>query len=185
LIYRRDLRDFLANPLQRLSLVEAYRQNGAAWWAAYDGNDGTLAGLKRNPNTGELSFPPGISPGLQDMVRNFLDVKQLVVFPPERAYRKKWMRKLMSLYAKTPAKFVIFRVPCYPVHVLPPEPNPPDPNSFVNSIRNNPRVIVLDEHLFDDLESPENFFDGEHMNKIGRAKFSVRIAQALENALRR
>jgi lysophospholipase L1-like esterase len=76
-------------------------------------------------------------------------------------------------------------MPQYPIHVVPHEPDPPDPQSFVNSVRNLPGVIVLDEHLFDNLEHPDYFFDGLHLNSTGRAKFSEAFAEALKSALSR
>jgi len=40
-----------------------------------------------------------------------------------------------------------------------------------------PRVFALPEITFRDLERPDVFFDGLHLNRIGRGLFSEKIAE--------
>jgi hypothetical protein len=44
---------------------------------------------------------------------------------------------------------------------------------------------VIPAATFADLESPENFFDGLHMNRTGRELFSKRLAAIVNRELSR
>ena len=45
-----------------------------------------------------------------------------------------------------------------------------------------PGVTIADEHLFEDLQRPDYFFDVFHMNHKGRELFSRRLAALVEQA---
>ena len=65
--------------------------------------------------------------------------------------------------------------------------SPPDPpsklNSAIRQIASQPGVIVLDDHLFNQIEHPHYFWDGWHLNREGMDLFSEILAKAVRQAL--
>ena len=134
-----------------------------------------------NTPTGEVHVPEGTSPEAAQALRERLRSPGTTGRGLESAYRKQWLLPLIRHYSEHSAKVIIYCIPQRPL----PLPNPGQPaNSFVSVAIRDPRVTVLDEHLFDDLQRPENFFDSYHMNAEGRAEFSRRLAEAIVHLLK-
>ena len=178
LVYRRDFREFLKSPRQRLSLVKDYGEHRAAALWSYPGNAGTLAGLRLDA-AGRIEFTPGISAGAESNVRERLDINRLSRRGWQGPYRKKWLGAIFNHYRNTRAQFVIFRIPQYPLPIRSPLDHGPDAQNFVTWAKQRSGVHVWNEHFFDDLERPDYFFDGTHMNSAGRTQFSIRFAQKM------
>ena len=183
LVYRRDFREFLKSPRQRFSLVKTYAEGRAAALAVYPGNSGTLAGLRLDAD-GRLQFPPGLPPGREANVRERLDMNRLSRRGWQRSYRKRWLGAILQHYRNTHTRFVIFRVPQYPLSIRSPLDHGPDEQSVATWAQHLSGVLLWNEHLFDDLEQPDNFFDGTHMNASGRTRFSTRFAAHMEQSLK-
>ncbi len=56
-------------------------------------------------------------------------------------------------------------------------------HTAVRDLAGQPDVIVLDEHLLDSLEHPDNFWDGWHLNRQGMKEFTEIIATQVRTAL--
>jgi len=92
-----------------------------------------------------------------------------------REYRAHWLGKIVDLYAGTKAKIVFLEMPRGPVARM----ESGVPAYVLDSLRSRPNVQVLPVDAFHDLERPELFADGLHLNRAGRPLFSQRLAQRL------
>ena len=183
LIYRRDFREFLRDPRHRIEKVQLFRDHLRGWLDAYRGNPGSLAGLRYDVSTNRLTFPPGLSKPLQKILIDRYQPERLSVQGYRRAYRKRWLDRIVAHYRNSGATIVFFRVPERPIPLR--VSIPQNGTTFLEKEAGNPAVVVLDKAAFSDLESPATFFDPYHMNASGRAEFSPRLAQAVIAAVNR
>ena len=177
LVYRRDLRELLRDPAQRMQHVKDCRAACADSFYGYPGRTENLKGVWMDWTTDTVHFPEGISPQIQAEMKLHVHFRDWSVRGLERAYRQAWLGRIIERYRGTRTKFVLISLPYHPFPI--PFSWPAGPDSFAAQASRNSRVTVLDEHLFDDLERPEFFFDVFHMNQTGRALFSNRLARAL------
>ena len=98
----------------------------------------------------------------------------------ETAYLRYWYGKIIEYYRGSGTKLIFMRVPRAPTS--PPNP-PPKLNSAIRQIASQPDVIVLDEHVFDQLEHPDFFWDGWHLNRPGMEAFSRLLASEVRRVL--
>ena len=177
LIYRRDLREFLRDPATRIQHVKDCRAACAESFYNYPGRSESLKGVWMDWTTDTVHFPEGISPQVQAEMKMHIHFREWSVRGPERAYRTRWLGRIIQHYRGTPTRFVLISLPYHPFPI--PFSWPAGPDSFAAQAARNPRVTALDERLFDDLERTDLFFDIFHMNRTGRALFSDRLATAL------
>ena len=155
LVYRNDLRDFLAHTEARLTRVEASNAHAADWSYDYAGRNQEFDSANQEIQA-MIRRPPSPQTGIY------------------KRYRTYWLGKLMAPYAGNATRFLIVRAPRNP---LPIARYPRyDAQSSIRSMASRRNVVVADEHLFDDLEQPRYFFDPLHMNSVGRQAFSSRLA---------
>jgi hypothetical protein len=178
--YRRDLHDFLSSPKNRMREVRFWREHGAELLDNYPGSDHTLAGMRVNWQTGEFNFPPEVPAAVKDAVVGRYASYILRTDPLEHDYRAAAVGRILDLYRNTNVRIVFFKPPQRP---LPPNVELPESGSYVASQIGNPRVAILPLHAFDDMQRPEIFADGLHLNSKGRAEFSVRLASEIISAL--
>jgi len=179
LVFRRDLREFLANRPDRLKRSRATAEHGLEWIDAYPGNTSNLHGLTADFEQREIHFPPGLDQGHMDTVRN-------TAFPyihPDTGastrYRKLWLGRILDLYRNSPTRIVFLQLPRSPL----PLPDRRVPPRFIQSVASRPRVSILPEDRFRDLEQPDLFADGLHLNSDGRGIFSARLADSIVQIL--
>lgn len=178
--YRRDLHDFLASPKKRMTEVRFWREHGTELLDNYPGSDKTLAGMRVNWQTGEFYFPPQVPAEVKDAVVGRYASYILRADPLEHDYRAAAVGRILDLYRNTNVRIVFFKPPQRP---LPPNLEVPESGSYVASQIGNPRVVILPRHAFDDMQRPEIFADGLHLNSKGRAEFSVGLASEIISAL--
>ena len=155
LVYRNDVRDLLTHPRARLAQAEAHDVHGPEWSYGYEGNPRTF-----DPAAKEIQAMIDRSPSPQTGIY--------------KRYRTYWLDRLIAPYAGSGTRFLIVRAPRNPVPIA--RYPQPDPHNSIRTITARHKVSVADEHLFDDLEQPQYFFDALHMNAAGRRQFSARLA---------
>jgi hypothetical protein len=180
LIYRRDLREFLRNPAARMRHLEDCRAACTDSMYEYPGHSEDLSGLRMDWATFTLQFPPNINPAVEAEMKVSCDFQHWSVRGVERAYRKKWLGRIVDRYRGTRTKILILSLPYRPFPI--PLSWPVDSGSFVVQAAENPGVTIADEHLFEDLQRPDYFFDVFHMNRKGRKLFSLHLAALIEQA---
>ena len=169
---RRDAQDFLQHIPDRIRRTKDFRVNGLRYIDGYMGSDEDLRGLSADFVSRTIHFPPGLSAQRHD------SIQAMVMQPPgpqtgERTrYRKLWLGRILDLYKDSPTRIVFVEMPRAPVS----RPESLQPPRFLRWALGRPRVSALPSGMFRDLERPELFFDGLHLNKIGRGIFTTRLA---------
>jgi hypothetical protein len=179
-IYKRDFLDFVNHPIERIKKARYYATDSAGWYYGYGGVDESLTGLRIDWQHRTLQFPDRVPADRRKDVENEL----FPTLPPdegrETAYLRYWYGRMIDYYRGSNTKLIFMRVPRAPV-------SPPDPapklNSAVRQIASQPNVIVLDEGLFNQLEHPDLFWDGWHLNREGMEQFSRVLAAEVRRVL--
>jgi hypothetical protein len=179
-VYKRDFLEFLEHPLARIAKARYYASDSAGWYYGYGGVDKNLAGLEVDWPRKTMRFPDRIPEDERKQIEGTMFSR----LPPdagrETAYLRYWYGRILDHYRGSGTKIFFLRVPRAPV-------SPPDPapkiNSAVRQIASQPDVVVLDEHLFDQLEHPALFWDALHLNREGSERFSRMLATEIRRVL--
>lgn len=168
-VYKTDFQQFVDHPWQRIQKAEFYAQGSASWAYDYGGDARTLAGLDIDWAHKTLRFPPGVSEADQQRTAQELFPDS----PPQQGletdYLRYWYGRIVDYYRGTGTKLFFLRVPRAP---SPPPEERVKQRTAVRDLAGQPGVIVLDEHLLDSIERPENFWDGWHLNRQGMRLFT-------------
>lgn len=168
---RTDVQHFLAGPSQRIKGANQIHRFGLDYTNDYGGRETSLRGLSADLATRTIHFPPGID----DEQRTTITATVTPEPPPDTgqvtAYRQHWIGRILDFYRDSPTRVVFLQLPRAPLHI----PENPVPPRFLTAALTRPRVSALPRETFEDLERPELFFDGYHLNRAGRALFSARI----------
>jgi hypothetical protein len=172
---RRDVQSLLANRKERFAAAKDWRNNGHGYIDGYGGKPEDLTGLTADFEKRTLNFPDGA----KDWQKS---TALATVFPSDAPqtgqlteYRKLWLGRIVELYKDSPTQLIFLELPRAPF----PTPDMKAPARFFDSIRNRPRITILPKETFRDLEHPEVFADGLHLNHVGRPIFSERLAQKM------
>jgi len=179
-VYKRDFLEFLDHPLARIAKARYDASDSAGWYYGYGGVDETLAGLQIDWLHKTIRYPPGVPQSRRQDIEGEL----FPTLPPDEgrqtAYLRYWYGKIIEHYRGSGTKLIFMRVPRAPI-------SPPDPapklNSAIRQIASQPDVVVLDEGLFDQLEHPDFFWDGWHLNRPGMEAFSRILATEMRRVL--
>ena len=90
-------------------------------------------------------------------------------------YRRLWLGRILDLFTGTRTLVFFVEMPRAPL----PLPDAKVAARFLDQAMARPNVSALPQDLFHDLERPEMFADGLHLNSRGRAAFSARLGQRL------
>ena len=179
-VYKTDFQDFLDHPFARVEKARFYAQGSASWAYDFGGDARTLAGMDVDWTRKTIRFPPGVSEADQQQT-----IRELFPdLPPqqglETAYLRYWYGKIVDYYRGSGTKLIFFRVPR--AAVTPPE-EPVRQHTAIRDLMGTPDVVVLDEHLLDSLEHPDNFWDGWHLNREGMREFTYILATEVRKIL--
>ena len=179
-VYKRDFQEFLAHPLARIAKARYVASDSAGWYYGYGGVDQDLTGLRIDWQHKTMQFPDRVPEEHRKQIQDML----FPTLPPDEgrqtAYLRHWYGKIIEYYRGSSTKLIFMRVPRAPTS--PPDP-PPKLNSAIRQIASQPNVIVLDEHLFDQLEHPDFFWDAWHLNRPGMEAFSRLLATEVRRVL--
>ena len=176
---RPDVQDFLANPEARLEHAADSLHNGLRYIDDYAGKPESLRGLTADWPSRTLHFPADVAEPIRANVTQFVRPEEVPNTGAMARYRQRWLGGILDLYKDSPTKIIFVQLPRGPL-VNPQTPNGP---GFVDSASKLPRVTVLPADTFTDLERPELFADGLHLNREGRPIFSQRLAQNVDEIL--
>ncbi len=179
-VYKRDFLEFLDHPLARIAKARYYATDSAGWYYGYGGVDTSLAGLQIDWQHKAIQFPGRIPENERKQILDTL----FPTLPPdqglETAYLRYWYGKIIEHYRGSGTKLIFMRVPRAPTS---PPDAPPKLQSAIRQIASQPDVVVLNEHLFDQLEHPELFWDAQHLNRPGMEAFSHILANEVRRVL--
>lgn len=174
--FRADVQAFLSDIPGRVARAKDWRDNGYEYNENYGGMENNLTGLQVNAETREIHFPPNLTEQQMATIRSTCLPSAATQTGFTTLYRKEWIGSILDLYRGTKTRFVFLQIPRSPQ----PLPEQPTRARFIESVASNPSIRVLPTQTFKDLEKPETFGDGLHMNHTGRAIFSERLAHLIE-----
>jgi len=173
--YRRDIRDFLSNPKDRIAEVDDSNKYWEQRDYGYNGDNNSLAGL-RVVNGRVVNVP-------RFLEQAKLDRLKMVIFPGPPTpdfwnwhYLRYWTGRLVERYRSSPTKIVILCIPNNPVPV---QRTQPQIDTTVKDLAMRPNVRVLGVGTFSSLNKPEYFYDDIHLNRMGRQKFTQMLSTEL------
>jgi hypothetical protein len=176
---RNDLIAFLTGFKDRLTRARDWRDHGAGYIDGYEGKQETLAGLSVDWNTRTIHFPPGVKEGQIGSVKSAVTPEKAPETGELTRYRRQWLGKILDLYKGSSTQIIFMELPRAPI----PVPDGPTPARFIQWAEGEPHVTVIPSSTFRDLEHPEMFADGLHLNHLGRPLFSKRLARSVESVL--
>lgn len=172
---RPDIYEFLSDIPHRLKRAKDWRNNGLAYSEGYTGRPEDLKGLTMDEVSGTIQFPPGAKQSQIDTARATLTPPVVPQTGAVTAYRRRWIGAILELLKTSPARVIFIQIPNAPL----PLADSTVPAQFIDSVKVNPRLTVLPVDTFRDVQRPELFFDGMHLNSTGRRLFSVELAKAV------
>jgi hypothetical protein len=179
-IYKRDFLEFLDHPVERIAKARYYAHDSAGWFYGYGGVDRSLTGLQIDWQHKTIQFPARVT----EDERQSIERELFPTLPPDEgrqtAYLRYWYGRIVDYYRGSDTKLIFMRVPRAPTS---PPDAPPKLNSAVRQIASQPNVIVLDESRFNQLEHPDLFWDGWHLNRDGMEQFSRVLAAEVRRVL--
>jgi hypothetical protein len=178
-VLRPDVQSFLAHPEDRLKRAADWRTNGLGYTSGYGGKTESLAGLRIDWRSRTIHFPDGIGDSVRANVSAYVMPEPVTNRGTLARYRKRWLGGILDLYKNSPARLIFLQLPRAPIV----QPGTHSDPGFVDSVSHTPRVEVLPPETFVDLERPELFADGLHLNRAGRAVFSKRVAAQVNAVL--
>jgi hypothetical protein len=182
LLLRRDFRDFLNHPASRIAKARMFAMHHAEWEYDYAGSPESLEGMRVSWSPLRIDFPSSVSRSVANDVRDVYRRKPEALGHMTE-YRKQWLGGIIDYYRGRPVQVILFRVPQRPIPIRYHWGRQLD--FFVRHAENSSEAVVLDQHLFDDLEQPADYRDGSHLNRRGRQEFSRRLAIQISQAVLR
>jgi hypothetical protein len=177
-VLRSDVAAFLTNIPDRLDRAGDWREKGDGYIDGYGGKPEDLAGLTIDWQKRTIEFPPGAKDWQKDSAHGTLLPDPAPQTGALTKYRNLWLGRLLDLYKDSKTKIVFLQLPRAPL----PLPDSPVPPRFLNSVSSRPNVVVLPAETFQDLERPDVFADGLHLNHAGRPLFSTTLAQRIADS---
>jgi hypothetical protein len=181
LVLQNDVLAFFSHPQRRLEYVELARHGYEEWTYNYLETPRSMAGISVDWAAWKVSFPPGMDQDQRDTVNAAVMRRPAPQIGRVAAFRREWFGRIMDRYRGSPTKIVFVRLPRGPV--LRPEGLVRKLSSSIREFAARPNVLLAPEHAFDELERPELFRDGLHLNRAGIARFSPMLARTLAQVL--
>jgi len=179
-VYKRDFLDFISNSKERIAKAQQNDRDSHGWYYDYVGPEHSVAGLEIDWQHNVAHYPASFTAEQRKLIQDVLFGPK----PPDAgvltAYLRRWYGRIIDHYRGSGTKLIFLRVPRAPQP--PPEP-PPKLNSAIRQIASQPDVVVLDEHLFDQLERTDLFADPMHLNGEGMKRFSRILATEVRRVL--
>lgn len=178
-VLRPDVQSFLAHPKARLQRSVDWWDNGLRYITDYTGKPESLDGMTADWTNRTIHFPDGVSEATRANVIGLALPEPVKNTGALARYRRRWLGGMLDLYKDSPTRIVFFQLPRGPLV----NPRMDSGPGFVDTVSKLPRVSVLPFDTFTDLERPELFADGLHLNHTGRPIFSQLLAQRVDSIL--
>lgn len=182
MILRDDVQTFLARPEARSAHAADWMTNGLGYTSGYGGRTERLSGLTVNWSRRTIRFPDGVTEATRANVTRFVLREPVPNTGALARYRQRWLGGILDLYKDSPTRLIFLQLPRAPL-VNPDAASGAKSKRFVDSATTTPRLTVLPAETFVDLERPEVFVDGLHLNHDGRLIFSARLAGQVDAIL--
>lgn len=180
--YKRDVEDLLKNPRQRVRTVRQSWRDSFNWFYDFQDTSKSLEGLEVDWEHRSIKMPEGLDPALHKGIRD----RMVEPLPPQigrhTVYMQKWLGKIAEHYKDSQTKLVFLRLPR--AAWIRPDLPPMNPNSSVYQLQKRYKnVVLMPEHLFDELEQPQFFKDEYHMTQAGTNRFTEIVVRQVREIL--
>jgi len=180
---RADLDALADAPHNRLREVRANLRAYVASRYAYTGHAESLAAVSLDPVTlhpdTATVVPPGVITYLDQLRESRTSPR--APDPCNLAYYRQWLGRIEGMYRPTQRPVLLVALPRGPFHL---EHGPPArPGLEAVGLSPSDGVTLLAPSAVSALEQPQFFFDGLHMNRDGRDRYSVLVAHTVAAAL--
>ena len=170
---RVDIREFLQSPAARIRRARDFGIHGHGYIDGYGGKSEDLTGLSADLPHREIHFGAGAKDWQKESVTRALLPPVVPQTGDQTRYRRLWLGRILDLFAGTRTRIFFVEMPRAPL----PVPDATEPARFLDQAVARRNVSAFPQDLFHDLERPEMFADGLHLNSRGRAAFSARLGQ--------
>ena len=165
IVLKDDVQDLLVDPQQRLVSNAAKKSDWIDAQQNFEETQEDMRGLVVDWKTMHAIYPRRLDAEGRRSVDEFLLHRTTAHTGKVAAYRREWFGQIIEQYRGSRTKLIFYRLPrgaaIRPDNLL-------QKASFtIPSFRGLPNVIVLDEHLLDEVEKPEYFKDALHLNDLG------------------
>ena len=175
-----DVVDLLEHPIVRAKSIQLGQKRLAAR-AIYKGRDSDITGTSYDPKTGQITFPPRLTEAQREAIRYSLAPPSQSATHHLMELQRVWIQRILDRYSGSPTAIILM-------------PMPRGPfgggsqfslayGTFFGGIAVHKPILLLPEHTFDFLESPQYYFDGYHLNGKGRQKFTEAVVAELVTRL--
>jgi len=182
--YKRDFQELLSHPFLRWRSAKKTRHDYAWFVAHYIGADWSLAGTHVDWNSRQIEFPNITDPTTRDVLQ-----KRIRSSPEEKDegwkadIRREWIGRIAEHYHSSHTLLIFLRLPSSPIPT-PPSMRPVPLRGVVRDLATRlPNIALLNEHAFDYLERPENFYDYTHLNAVGARALTEKLVPQIEALL--
>jgi hypothetical protein len=180
---RADIDALADAPYARLRAVRANLRAYVSSRYAYTGHAESLAAVTLDP----VSLHPNPAVDVPPSLIAYLDqLREARTAPPATdpcnlAYYRQWLARIAALYRPTHRPVLLVALPRGPFHL---EHGPPARTDLAAvGLSPGDGVTLVAPSALGALEQPQFFFDGLHMNRAGRDRYSVLVAQSVAVAL--
>jgi hypothetical protein len=140
-----------------------------------------MAGLEIDFGAGTLKAPSSLDRTQVDSARQFLLYAPSPQTGTHAAFRREWFGKIIDRYRGSRTRIIFLRLPRGPI------PRPGylvrKRSSTIHEFAFRPGVLLTRQEAFDELERPELFKDGLHLNHDGCTRFSAMLAHEIAGML--
>lgn len=176
---RPDVKDLLVHFSARMKSAGDWRENGAGYIDGYEGKPEDVIGISADWAKHRVIFPAGLNEIQRNTIQSTVMPHQAPQTGALSRYRRQWFGRILDLYRNSPTRIIFIEMPRAPI----PRPESGVPARFIDSVKSRSGVRVLPADTFRDLEKPELFADGLHLNHNGRPLFSQRLAAKVSDIL--
>jgi hypothetical protein len=179
--FQSDVVDFLGHPNARIRSVQREPKRLQAR-DVYKGRDYDIVGTSYDPKTGQVTFPPRLTEGQRDAIRDSLSKPSQSETQDFLRMQRDGIQRILNRYSASSTQVVLTPVPRGPFAGLPGVSM--TFHAVFPTITTQRAVFSLPEQTFDFLEKPEYYFDGYHLNSKGRQRFTETLVTELVGRLR-
>jgi hypothetical protein len=180
---RADLDGLADSPHKRLREVRANLRAYVESRYAYTGHAESLAAVTLDPVTLHPDPARDVPSNLVSYLEQLRDTRTSPRSPDPRnlAYYRDWLGRIDALYRPMRRPVLLVALPRGPFHLE--HGPPPQPALAAVGLTPGDGVTLLAPTAVAALERPMFFFDGLHMNRAGRDRYSVLVAHAVAATL--
>jgi hypothetical protein len=172
--YQRDFQALLADCPERLNAIKWTREESAQAIYNYVYPERSLKGLSVDYATRTIHYPEGLSPFEREVISANLLRGTTPPTGKRAQYRRKWFGKIVDYYRGSHTRLIVLRAPRGPV--VRPDLAVDAPTNSIREMARHGDFLLMNEKVFDELERPEMYGDGVHLNGPGSLRFTQLMA---------